>query len=413
MRIAYLTSVYARASDSFVRGEVLALRELGNEVSTFSVRQPAAAELVSDEIRAEYESTEYLLAAGPLALLAALLGWVVRRPLAVARCLRLCLRLGNPGLRGRLLPAAYLIEGALLGRRLADADIDHLHDHIAEGSAAVALIASTLSGVPFSFTVHGPEEFERVPSLALGDKVAAAAFVVAITEFARSQVYRWIDAGDWAKAHVVHCGVAPEFLAPVSSPPTGHRLVTIGRLVEQKGQLVLLEALAAARGEGAELELTIVGDGPLRGLLERRVEELGLGASVRLSGWLDGEQVGREIEAARALVLPSFAEGLPIVLMEAMARGRPVVATRVGGIAELVEPGVNGWLVAPGSVELFARALRELAAADDDSLARMGSAGAAAVASGHDRLQEARKLAALISGNVADSCDNGGHATPH
>lgn len=396
MRIAYLTSMYARASDSFVRGEVLALRELGHEVLTFSVRRPPGSELVSDEIRSEREGTEYLLAEGPLKMAASFLGWVAKRPVEVARCLRLCLRLGNPGLRGRLLPIAYLLEGALLGRRLANGGVEHLHDHISEGSAAVAMFASKLSTVPFSFTVHGPEEFERAPLLALDEKVAASRFVVAITEFARSQVYRWIDPSDWPKVHIVHCGVAPTFLAPVKSKPDGRRIVTIGRMVEQKGHLVLVDALAAVRRDGFDLELVAIGDGPMRGLLEQRVRAQSLDQAVHLCGWLDDGEVAQQIDAARAIVLPSFAEGLPIVLMEAMARGRPVVATRVGGISELVEPGVNGWLVAPGSVDQLADALRELAEADVARLAQMGREGAGAIAREHDRLQEARKLEALI-----------------
>jgi len=396
MRIAYLTSNYALVSHSFIRSEVFALREQGHEILTFSVRRPPAEELIGDEIKSEYEATEHLLAAGPFSLGWQLIRWALRCPARVARCLRLAVRIGNPGLRGRLLPGAYLLEAALLARRLVDLDVEHLHDHFAEGSASVALFASALSGVPFSFTVHGPEEFDRAATLALNVKAAASRFVVAITEFARSQIYRWIDPPDWGKVHVVHCGVGPSFLGPIVSPPVGNRLVTIGRLVEQKGQLVLIDALAEARRDGVDLELIVIGDGPLRDLVEKRIEDLGLTGAVRMCGWLDGGDVLEQIEASRAVVLPSFAEGLPIVLMEAMARGRPVVATRVGGIAELVEPAVNGWLVAPGSIQQLADALRELAATDVERLAQMGREGAAAVAREHDRTREARKLALLM-----------------
>lgn len=396
MRIAYLTSVYARASDSFVRGEVLALRELGHRVDTFSIRRPPVEELVSEEIRREHDSTEYLLAEGLPKMASALLGWSLRAPGRLARCLALCGRLGNPGLRGRLVPFAYLLEAGLLARRLRRLEIEHLHDHIAEGSASVALLASVLSGTPFSFTVHGPEEFERAASLALEEKTRAARFVVAITEFARSQVCRWIDPGLWSKVHVVHCGVDPRFLEAPIEPPGDDRLVTVARLVPQKGLDVLVEALAEVRRRGAGLDLVVIGDGPMRPALARRIAELHLEEAVSLRGWLGVDEVAAEVELAKALVLPSFAEGLPIVLMEAMARGRPVVATRVGGIAELVEPGVNGWLVAPGSVEQLTAALDALASAGKEQTARMGREGAAAVAREHDRLEEARKLAALM-----------------
>jgi colanic acid/amylovoran biosynthesis glycosyltransferase len=398
VRIAYLTSIYAGTSSSFVRGEVFALRRRGHEVFTFSIRRPAPAEVVGEEITREHQNTEHLLAAGPPTLLKALGWWALRRPARLARCLSLATKLSNPGVRGRLLPFAYLAEGALLGRRLVELRIDHLHNHFAEGSAAAALYASTLTDVPYSFTVHGPDEFdlERAARLGLATKAAAAKFVAAITEYARSQIYRWIDIEDWPKVQIVHCGVDPSFLATPTSEPGGNRLITVGRMVEQKGQMMLIEALARARDAGADFELVVIGDGPLRGALERRIAELRLGDVVDLQGWQDSRHVAREVDAALALVLPSFAEGLPIVLMEAMARIRPVVATRVGGIRELVEPGVNGWLVAPSSIEELTEALVELARTDRQRLAAMGKAGRAAVAERHDRDVEAGKLEALM-----------------
>lgn len=397
MRIACLASVYAGASDSFVRGEVAALRELGHEVLTFAVRQPDPSELVSEEIRAEHEGTEYLLSAGPATLAAAFAGWALRRPGRVLVCLRLARRLGKPGIRGRLWPLAYLLEAALLARRLREADVEHLHNHIAESSAAVAMLASTLSGTSYSFTFHGAEEVERAAELALDEKVARAKFVVAVSEYGRSQVYRWARLEDWSKVRVVRCGVSAALLRPPSPMVAERRLVVVGRLAALKGHLVLFDALAALRERERSFELEVVGDGPLRELLERRVEELGLAGSVRFSGWSSEAGVIAAIEASQALVLPSFAEGLPVALMEAMARGRPVVATAVGGVAELVAPGKNGWLVAPGSVERLGDALEELWATPPAELERLGRHGAECVAARHNRLTEAAKLVDLIS----------------
>jgi colanic acid/amylovoran biosynthesis glycosyltransferase len=397
MRIGYLTSSYARASDSFVRGEVLALRELGHQVSTYSIRKPDRSEWTSEEIRGEAAGTAYLLAMGRAKLAGAFLCRAGRTPGQLLRAARLAARFGTPGVRGRLLPLAYLVEATLLADLLARDRVEHLHDHISEGSAVVALLAAELAGITYSFTVHGPEELERASTLGLDLKTARAAFVIAITEFARSQVLRWIPTGEWSKVHVVHCGVDPSFLADPPGPPRGMRLVTIGRMVEQKGQLVLIEALAAARRDGVEFELSVIGDGPLRGDLEAAVARLGLAEAVALRGWLPADAVRAEIDGARALVVPSFAEGLPIVLMEAMARRRPVVSTAVGGIDELVAPGVNGWLCAAGSVDDLRRALEALAHTDEAALARLGEQGAAAVRARHDRRAEARKLAALMA----------------
>jgi colanic acid/amylovoran biosynthesis glycosyltransferase len=396
MRIAYLTSVYARPSHSFILGEVEALRGLGHEVVTFSVRRPQPTELVSEELRREDAATGYLLDRNLPELAIEMGRWAVRRPARLLRCLRLAARMGSPGLRGRAIQFVYVLEAALLARRLGDLGVEHLHDHFSEGSAAVALFASMLSGVPYSFTVHGPDEIDKAPLLALDEKVRGASFVAAITEYTRSQIFRWIELEQWPKVQVVHCGVDPRFLASPPSPAGGKDLLSIGRLVEQKGQLLLLDAMAAVRREGVGARLVLIGDGPLRPVIERRIAELGLEDAVELRGWMDNREVSAEIDSARAVVLSSFAEGLPIVLMEAMGRGRPVVATRVGGIAELVRPGVNGWLVDAGSVDQLSAAIAAVVAAPGDELERMGEAGRVSVAERHDRVAEARKLAELM-----------------
>ena len=165
------------------------------------------------------------------------------------------------------------------------------------------------------------------------------------------------------------------YLAPASAPlPDAPRLVCVGRLAEQKGQLVLVQAAARLRDQGVPFELVLVGDGPMRAEIERLIARLDLGGHIRIAGWLDGAGVRREILASRALVLPSFAEGLPVVLMEALALGRPVISTYVAGIPELVRPRIDGWLVPPGSVEDLAEALREALAAPASRLERMGCA---------------------------------------
>ena len=201
---------------------------------------------------------------------------------------------------------------------------------------------------------------------------------------------------------MVRCGLDEVFLATAGVPaPCRPRLVTVGRLAEQKGQLLLVEAAARLRDRGPDFELVIVGDGPMRDELERAIDRFGLRDRVRITGFLDNHGVRRELEAARALVLPSFAEGLPVVIMEAMALGRPVIATSIAGIPELVEPGRSGWLVPAGAVEPLVEAMAEALAADPAELDRMGRAGAARAAEQHDAAAESAKLAALIAGPAA------------
>jgi glycosyltransferase involved in cell wall biosynthesis len=395
--VAYLTSVYARSSDLYIRGEVAQLRALGFTVFTFSIRRPEACELVSDEIRAEYATTEFVLAAGLPRLMLALLRTILRSPRRALAAVVLMFRTSTPGLRGRLWPLAYLVEAAHLAERLRARRVEHLHNHIGENSAAVAMLAAFLADLPFSMTIHGPSEFDRPTQLALGEKIHRAAFTVAICEFVRSQLYRWSSPADWPKIHVVHCGLDGTFLdVGETAVPETPRLVCVGRLAEQKGTLVLVEAVRRLAAEGLAFELVLIGDGPLRQPIEEAVERFGLREHIRLIGLQRIEVVRDEILRARALVLPSFAEGLPRVLMEALALSRPVISTYVAGIPELVVPNVCGWLVPAGSVEALGEAMREALSAPAAVLERMGRAGAARVAGRHDGTIEMAKLAALI-----------------
>ena len=396
--IAYLCSVYARLSHSFIRNEVARLRDLGHEVHTFSIRPTDAAELVSDEVRREDAATEVILSAGFPRLAAALVRETCRSPRRVLSAARQALRVGSPGLKGRLWPLAYLLEAAYLAGRLRARRVEHLHNHFAEGSASVAMLASTLSGIPYSLTVHGPSEFDKPTALALDAKIRRSAFTVAVCDFGRSQLFRWSDPLDWPRIHVVHCGLDASFLGREPTPvPAARRLLCVGRLAEQKGQLVLVEAAGRLAAEGLAFEIVLIGDGPLRGPIEAQIARLGLRDHVRLTGWLGSEQVRDEIEQSRALVLPSFAEGLPVVLMESLALGRPVVSTYIAGIPELVVPEVCGWLVPAGSIDALADALRTVLDAPVEDLERMGRAGAARAARRHDGATEARKLSALFA----------------
>lgn len=397
MKIAYLTSVYGRASDTFVRNEVVELRRRGHTVQTFSIRRHAADAEVDEAVRREQATTDYILERGPWRLAAALLGLAATRPAALLAAARLAWRTRARGLRGTLLQAAYLLEAAYLARALRAARIEVLHNHIAENSANVAMLASRLSGVPFGMTVHGPGIFFHPRHWALGEKIARAAYTVTITDFCRSQCMLFSDAADWPKLHVVRCSVGPDFHAPADVQlPSVPRFAFIGRLAGEKGLDVLVEAVSRLVAEGVAIEVALIGDGPLRGHVERVVSGRGLQRAITLLGWRSSEGVRRELEASRGLVLPSFAEGLPVVIMEALALGRPVIATQIAGIPELVTDRGNGWLVPAGSVEALAAALREAATAAPEQLQAMGRRGAEAVGRLHDFAREIDKLERLL-----------------
>ncbi|MEM7263725.1 MAG: glycosyltransferase family 4 protein, partial [Planctomycetota bacterium] len=259
-------------------------------------------------------------------------------------------------------------------------------------------LCRVLGGPTFSFTMHGSDEVDGVLKLSLPQKAAAAKFVVAVSEFGRSQLCRWCPVEVWDDIHVVHCGLDPDFLDGRTSIPDTHKLVCVGRLCREKAQPLLVRALERVAERGLPFEVDLVGDGPLRSLVEAEIRRAGLQDRIRITGYVSSDEVRRSIESARATVLPSFIEGIPVVLMESLARGRPVISTYVGGIPELVVSGENGWLVPAGSVDALADAIAEVLTASTDALDVRGEVGAARVHRDHCARTEAERLVAHFEG---------------
>lgn len=395
--VAYLTSFYARAGDTFIRREVEELRRCGWTVHTFSIRRADEGGHAAEEVLREQRTTEYLLERGAWGLLGAFLRMALRHPVRMARAVRLARAVRWPGLRSWAWHGFYLVEASYLASRLLELEVALLHDHISMNSATVALLAATLADLPFSMTVHGPHDFLAAEHWALGRKVSRSALSVCISDFGRSQCMLFTPPEHWPKLHVVRCGVDGPLLEEEAAPvPAAPRLVCIGRLGPEKGQLLLADAAARLREEGVEVEIVLVGDGPARAEIERRARQRGVLDRVRLVGWQSSEEVRRWILGSRAVVVPSFAEGIPVVILEAMALRRPAIATCVGGIPELVRHGENGWLVPPGSVEELAGAMRDALAAPGERLRAMGESGRRLVLERHHLATEVRKLAGLF-----------------
>lgn len=403
LTIAYLINQYPKVSHSFIRREIISLEACGIRVKRFSLRS-CSTELVDEADKVELTRVRVVLAVGIVSLLFRLLRVAVTRPIRFLQALWLTLRLGWCSERGVLRHLAYLAEACILLRWFSDSDVAHVHAHFGTNSTTVAMLCRVIGGPPYSFTVHGPEEFDKVKSIALVEKVERAAFVVTVSCFGKSQLYRWCEQRQWSKIHVVHCGVDDGFLAqPSIAVEAEPRLVCVGRLCEAKGHLVLLQAVGQLATEGLQFKLVLVGDGPLRAEIETLSARLGLQNYVEVLGWASNSEVRQHILASRAMVLPSFAEGLPVVLMEALALGRPVISTYVAGIPELVEPGVCGWLVPPGSIEALTAAIRVALQLPVEKLEQMGKAGAERVAQRHDASIEARFLAALFRSSIEKS----------
>jgi glycosyltransferase involved in cell wall biosynthesis len=403
-RISYLINQYPMVSHSFVRREIHALERLGYEVQRISVRG-WDAELVDEEDIKERERTRFLLEQGALPLVTAMLRVLASRPVRFARALRLAAQVGRRSVRPLPVHFIYLAEACRMLPWLAEHGSQHVHAHFGTNSTEIAMLARELGGPTYSFTVHGPEEFDKPEFLHLGEKIRRSEFAVAISSFGSSQLRRWVDSTHWSKLKVVHCGLDAAFhAAPPETTSVAPRLVCVGRLCEQKGQLLLVAAAAKLAQAGIEFELVLAGDGEMRGAVEAKIRQSRLDGRVRITGWISGARVREELAAARALVLPSFAEGLPVVVMEAMALCRPVISTYVAGIPELVVPGESGWLVPAGDVDALTQAMQAALEAPRETLARMGGLARERVLSRHSVDREASKLAdhveTAISGRV-------------
>ena len=396
MKIASLSPIYPSPSQTFVRREIASLEAHGMTVQRFTLRRFAQG-LRDEADQQEEQRTCAILEAGVLGLARALVHDALTRPIAWGSALAAAVRMGVHSERGLIHHLIYFAEACVLRHHLAKSGVEHVHAQFASNSAAIALLCRLIGGPPYSITIHGPEDLDQPLSESLREKVHHAAFVAAISEFTRGQLYRWCSREDWQKIHVVHCGLDEDLLCTASVPIRDRpRLVNVGRLAEQKGQILLVDAAAQLRERGFDFELVIVGDGPIRSELEQRIGQHGLEGHVRITGYLSNGEVLEELRAARRLVLPSLAEGLPVVIMESFAMGRPVISTYIAGIPELIEAGVNGWLVPAGAIDPLVAAMAEVLLADPQELERMGRAGAARVAEQHRSLTEAKKLACLI-----------------
>jgi colanic acid/amylovoran biosynthesis glycosyltransferase len=366
LRLAYIVTGYPYPSHTFVQNEVRELRALGVEIVTFAHRRATAQEILSPADREAFATTQALQPFRLLPYLHAHLSALVRNPRGYLRGLTTAVAVRGEGPRSLLWQLFYFGQAVVLWHHCRRAGLRHVHAHFANVGSDIALLAAEIGGSAWSwsFTMHGPTELYDVSWFRLGMKVERAAFVVCISDFARSQLMGLVEADHWAKLRVVHCGVDTDALRPRdgagSRPQRPMRVLCVGRLVSLKGQLLLLEAVAELVADGHEVHLELVGDGPMRAQLERAARELGIQRGVEIAGALGHPQVLERVRASDVLCLPSFAEGVPVVLMEAMALGVPVLTTRVMGIPELVEDGVTGLLVAPGSRDALVAGLRRL-----------------------------------------------------
>lgn len=405
MRIAYLTGQYPRATDTFIQREVAGLRELGVEVDTFSIRRTGDEHMVGAEQKLERERTFYILPPNPMNLLLSHISLLITAPKRYLQAIKLAGTTSQPGLQGALYQFFYFLEAGILTKQIQQRQIVHLHNHIAEASGTVAMLAAQMGGFTYSFTLHGPYIFFRPYQWRLDEKIKRALFVCCISYYARSQGTIFAPAHMWDRMHIIHCGIDPALFEVVSHSQPGKRLLFVGRLAMAKGLPILLESLAVLKQQHPDTLLTVVGDDPDRKKLEQMTDRLGLSENVNYVGYKSQAEVRDYLRQTDVFVLPSFAEGVPVVLMEAMASGVPVVATQVGGVSELVDHGVNGYLVPPTDAASLTEHIEKLL--NDPKLrVAFGTAGRAKVERDFNIRHEVSRLHCLMTRALA------GHVEP-
>lgn len=404
MRIAYLTGEYPRATDTFIQREVAVLRENGVDLHSFSVRRTGDEHIVGPEQKAERDRTFYILPVNPIALLVAHLTLIFSSPGNYLRALSLAWSTRQHGLLGTLYQLFYFAEAGILAKQIKVKQIQHLHNHFADSSCTVSMLAAELGGFSFSFTMHGPYIFFEPHRWRIDEKIKRALFTCCISHYCRSQGMIFAPFDKWDQLHIIHCGVDPALFNLVSHDEPGKQLLYAGRLATVKGLPILFESLAALKPSHPDILLTVVGDGPDRSKLEHMTTQLGLDENVKFVGYQSQADVRKHMQQTHVFVLPSFAEGVPVSLMEAMAAGIPVVTTQIAGVSELVEEGISGYLVPPGDVISLTDRIKTLLI-DNQLRARLGAAGRAKVEKDFNIHHEVGRLHRVITAALQEKVD--------
>ncbi|MGD1072496.1 MAG: glycosyltransferase family 4 protein [Bryobacteraceae bacterium] len=374
MKLGYLVSQYPAINHTFILREIQALRKRGFDISVISIRPAdrAPAQLGLEE-REEEVLTRSVKAASPFDVAAAHLAVLRARPVAYVRGIAASLRLGGWRPQTTLAHLFYFAEAVVAGHWMLLKGVRHFHVHF---SSTVGLLMTTVFPLTMSITFHGPDEFSDLAGFHVAEKVSASSFACAISCYARSQLMRVCGFPQWSKIEVAKLGVDPSVFAPrpFRETPDPFEIVCVARLAPVKAQHILLDAIACLVHEGRRLKLHLVGDGDERARLEAHVARQALGDHVVFHGWLNQDRVLDLNGKADICALPSFAEGVPVVLMEAMAMEIPCVATFIAGVPELIEDRVSGLLVPASDTQRLASAIALLM--DDPGLRRrIGAAG--------------------------------------
>ncbi len=397
MNMAYLISRYPAISHTFILREIDMLRRLGFEIYTASInavdRQP---EQLTAQEQAEVANTFYVKPSGIWGVLKAHVKTIFTHPIWYAKGLKFALGLGKTDLRKVLYAFFYFVEAVMVGQWMRSNKVSHLHVHFGMAAATVGLIAKHTFPIEFSLTIHGPDEFYNVNDNYLAQKILDAKFICCISNFARSQLMMLSSPSEWDKFEISPLGVDPEVfkLRDIVAPSDVFEVLCVGRLVPVKGQLILLNAVRQLLAEGRKIRLRYIGDGPDRARLEKTVADSQLNEHIIFEGAVNQDDILQFYQSADIFTIASFAEGVPVVLMEAMMMGIPCVTTHITGIPELIGQG-EGLLVAPSDEEGLAEAIRKLMD-DENFYKQIAQAGHDSVMARYELGKNTERLARIF-----------------
>jgi len=374
---------YPMTSTTFIRREMESLEAMGLEIKRFAVRH-WAGELVDPLDIADQKRTHYLLTGNALNLIISFFLVLVTNPIGFFRgfilWLKVCKNAGSLNVR----QFAYLLQATYFQRCAKQDGLQHVHVHFSTNACTVAMLAKQMGGASYSFTAHGPDEFVDPTAASMMLKVHHAKFVVAISNYCRVQLVRFSSYAYWEKIIVAHCGLhVDEFIPNDHFDANNQSMICVGRLCPQKAQLLFPPAIAQLKNEFPNFHLHLIGDGESRATLEAEIKKYAVSDFITIHGWKANPEVRKMILDCRALFLPSFAEGLPVVIMEAFALGRPVISTYIAGIPELVDE-TCGWMIPAGSVDDITEAIRSALHAPVERLQEMGKEGRKRVEENHN-----------------------------
>lgn len=400
MNILYLINHYPKVSHTFIRREMIGLENLGHKVVRVAMRHDDIDSL-SEIDKSEYDKTHYVLKQSPVTLFKDLLSALFASPALFYYACKVMFKMNKASKESFLKHVIYLLEAANVAKVCKQHKIEHIHAHFGTNPAEVAMYTGILSKVGYSFTVHGPEEFDKPLTLNLHQKIKHAKHVIAITSYCRSQLFRWSRHEDWDKVKIVHCALEDDFFKNQTetddTPSEQINFLCIGRICEQKGQLLLLEAFNNFLKSGASAHLTLAGDGEMRDQVEQFLKKHNIEKHVSITGWVDSITIKALLTKTSAMVLPSFAEGLPVAIMEAMASNVPIISTSIAGIPELIKHKKTGLIITPGSVSEIESALNEFNSLNSQELLKIKQQAFEAVQREHHVDVETSKLARIFA----------------